>query len=195
LETQIEFNWMRGFTVDFNPETGMSKTAISTKRYLSDMEGMFADEKALKRAIENKNDLVYEFYNIGAPEKPCDLSFGTSVTYPGKVANEFFMTKGHFHTVLETAEVYYCLRGDGYILLENPEGDWSAQELAPSVSAYIPPRYAHRSINTGKVPLITFYAFRGDAGHDYSSIEKKGFQKLMVEKDGKAEIVDNPKWK
>jgi glucose-6-phosphate isomerase len=132
---------------------------------------------------------------MGAPENDSDLAFGSSITYPGKVGNEYFMTKGHFHTILATAEVYYCLSGEGYMLLESPEGDWSAQPLSPGVMVYVPPRYAHRSINTGTVPMVTFFCFRGDAGHDYGTIETKGYRKLIVEQDGKPVVVDNPKWK
>ena len=29
----------------------------------------------------------------------------------------------HFHTRLETSEVYYTLSGEGYMVMENPEGD------------------------------------------------------------------------
>ena len=82
------------------------------------------------------------------------------------------------------------------MLLENPEGDWSAQELTAGKMVYVPPRYAHRSINVGTTdPLVTFFCFRGDAGHDYGTIETKGYRKLLVEVDGKPQIVDNPKWK
>ena len=191
-----KFNWLQGFIIDFDLKTGLSKSgAESSKRYVSSMRGMYADEAATEEMIKNGDPLVYEFYEMGAPEKDSDLAFGASITYPGKVGNEYFMTKGHFHTVLETAEVYYCLSGEGYMLLESPEGDWSAQPLKPGVMVYVPPRYAHRSINTGSVPLVTFFCFRGDAGHDYGTIETKGYRKLLVEKDGKVEIVDNPKWK
>jgi glucose-6-phosphate isomerase len=56
-------------------------------------------------------------------------------------------------------------------------------------------RYAHRSINTGKTPLVTFFVFRGDAGHNYATIETKGYRKLVVEgTDGKPQMIDNPKW-
>ena len=58
-----------------------------------------------------------------------------------------------------------------------------------------PKRYAHRTVNTGNTPLITFFAFRGDAGHDYGTIETKGYRNMIVEKDGKAVTVPNPKWK
>ena len=77
---------------------------------------------------------------------------------------------------------------------ENPEGDIEIREMNPGVSVYVPPRYAHRSINTSDIePLISFYTFRADAGHDYKTIETKGFRKLVVEKDGKPELIDNPK--
>ncbi len=191
-----KFNWLQGFVIDFDLTTGLSKSgAESSKRFVSSMRGMYADEAATEEMIKNGDPLVYEFYEMGAPEKDSDLAFGASITYPGKVGNEYFMTKGHFHTILATAEVYYCLSGEGYMLLESPEGDWSAQPLKPGVMVYVPPRYAHRSINTGSVPMVTFFCFRGDAGHDYGTIETKGYRKLLVEKDGKVEIVDNPKWK
>ena len=38
------------------------------------------------------------------------------------------------------------------------------------------------------------FVFRADAGHEYGTIEKKGFRKLVVEQDGKPVIVPNPKW-
>jgi len=137
---------------------------------------------------------VYEFYELGAPGDPGDLAPGASITYPGKVGDEYFMTKGHFHTVIGTAEVYYTLSGEGYLLCENPEGDWAAFGLSPGKMVYVPKRYAHRSVNTGSAPLVTFFAFRADAGHDYGTIERKGFRKLIVERGGKPEIIDNPKW-
>ncbi|MDK2810964.1 MAG: glucose-6-phosphate isomerase, archaeal [Petroclostridium sp.] len=186
---------IKPFTMYFDLKNGMSNERSSTKRYLSNMKGMFADEAALERMLKNGDPLVYEFYELGLPETPGELLFGTSITYPGKVGNEYFMTKGHFHTILDTAEVYYCLSGKGYMLMENPEGNWDVQELTPGKAVYVPPRYAHRSINAGNEPLVTFFVFRADAGHDYGTIETKGYRKLIVEKDGKVEIVDNPKWK
>ena len=190
-----KFNWEKGFIVDFNLMTGLSETAESSKRTVSSMRGMYADDSATEKLIAVGDPLVYEFYELGAPDTQGDLAFGSSIVYPGKVGSEYFMTKGHFHTILETAEVYYCLQGHGYMLLENPEGDWSAQELTPGKIVYVPPRYAHRSINVGNTPLITFFCFRGDAGHDYGTIETKGYRKLLIEKDGELHIVDNPKWK
>ena len=106
------------------------------------------------------------------------------------------MTKGHFHEILETAEVYYTLSGEGYMLMETPEGEWRAEPLSPGRALYVPPRWAHRSINTGREPLVTFFVFRSDAGHDYGTIEQKGYRRLVVEgPDGRPQIVENPKWR
>lgn len=183
------------FSIYFDLKNGLSNDKKPTQRFLSNMKGMFADDKALEEILKNGNPMAYEFYELGLPETPGDLLFGTSIVYPGKVGNEYFMTKGHFHTILDTAEVYYCLSGKGYMLMENPEGDWDAQYMEAGNAVYVPKRFAHRSVNVGTEPLITFFVFRSDAGHDYGTIETKGYRKLIVEKDGKPEIVDNPKWK
>jgi glucose-6-phosphate isomerase len=81
------------------------------------------------------------------------------------------------------------------MLMENPEGDVQVEEFVPGRAVYVPGRYAHRSINTSPdEPLITFFAFPGDAGHDYGTIETKGFRKIVVDRGGAPELVDNPRW-
>ena len=189
-------DFIRGCTIDFDMNTGLSKTVDTGKRSLSQMKGMFADEAAFKKMLETDDPIVYEFHGLPLPETEGDLSFGCSILNPGKVGDEYYFTKGHFHTILETGEVYYCLKGHGYMLLENPEGDWSAHELKAGEAVYVPKRYAHRSINVSPdEQLITFFVYRADAGHNYGSIEEKGYRKLLVERNGKPTIIDNPNWK
>jgi glucose-6-phosphate isomerase len=185
---------IKPFSLYFSLNNGLSNTKPSLKRNLSKMKGMYADEHAFNSMLENNDPLLYEFYELGVPELPGNLAFGTSIVYPGKVGNEYYMTKGHFHTILDTSEVYYCLGGKGYMLMESPEGEVAIEEFTPGKAVYVPGRYAHRSINIGDEPLITFYVFRADAGHDYGSIETKGFKKIVVEQDGKPTVIDNPKW-
>ena len=184
----------RGFVLDFDMKTGLSKGFAATKRLLSQMRGMYADEAAFEKLLQKNDPLVYEFHEMAAPEHAGDMAAGTSILYPGKVGKEYYMTKGHFHMILDTAEVYYCLAGRGYMLTENSSGEWAAHELYPGAMVYVPKGYAHRSINTGDTALVTFFAFRADAGHDYGTIEDRGFRKLIIEEGGKALIVDNPKW-
>ncbi len=182
--------------VNFDLKTGLSPDRPSIQRRLSAMAGMFSDDAHYAAALAREDALIYEFYDLGIPEQEGDIAFGTSITYPGRIGDEYYMTKGHFHTILHTGEVYYCLRGEGMMLMENPEGDWEAQPLGAGASVYVPPRYAHRSINVSSTePLVTFFAFRADAGHDYGTIESKGFRKLVKDNAGRPEISDNPKWK
>ncbi|MCC8166264.1 MAG: glucose-6-phosphate isomerase [Planctomycetes bacterium] len=165
------------------------------ERNLSGLDGLFQDTNARTALLAGGDVIVYEVYTLDRPETSGELATGTSIVYPGKVGNEYFMTKGHFHTVLDTAETYLCLSGHGYMLMESPEGEWELAEFLPGRAVYVPGRYAHRSINISPdQPLVTYFSFRADAGHDYATIETKGFRKLVVEKDGKPEVVDNPRW-
>jgi len=165
-------------------------------RKLSSMKNQYLDEKSYGEMLAKEDCLLYEVYEKLVPELEGELLQGMSIVHPGKVGNEYFMTKGHFHSILNTAEFYYCVKGNGYMMMENPEGGWAAEELLPNTVLYVPGRWAHRSINVkSDEDLITIFAYPATAGHDYATIETKGFRKLIIEKDGKPAIVDNPKWK
>lgn len=165
-------------------------------RRLSSMHGQFVDQQAYAAMLAQEDVLLYEVYEIVRPHLAGELLHGTSIVHPGKVGAEYFMTKGHFHAELETAEIYYCLQGEGMMVMETPEGEWAVQELRPGKVLYVPPRWAHRSINTGQnQALITFFVYPGHAGHDYASIERHGFRKLVVERDQRPHVVDNPNWR
>jgi glucose-6-phosphate isomerase len=185
-------------SVPFNLISGKVPEQIKTPnvRKLSDLKGIFSDDEAFRRLLEKNDPIVYEFYDMGLPEKESELAFGTSIVYPGTVGDELFMTKGHFHTILDTAEVYYCLQGHGLMMMESSEGEVEYQEMRPGEVVYVPGRYAHRSINLSlSQKLVTFFVFRADAGHNYWSIEETGFRKLVISSDGSFKVVDNSKWK
>ena len=158
------------------------------ERHLSAMGEMYEDQEAVKAAGD---PVIYKVYEKKIPELAGELQWCMSVTLPGKIGREYYMTKGHYHAVRDTAEIYLCVRGQGYMLMETEDGKVDAQEMRPDVAVYVPARWAHRSINTGDEPLISFCVYPGDAGHDYGTIETEGFRKRIVEIDGKAAIVDN----
>lgn len=163
-------------------------------RRLSSMKGQYADQRSYEAMLVKEDTVLYEVYEIHRPEVSGELLHGTSIVHPGKVGDEYFMTKGHFHAVLDTAEIYYCLQGEGMMVMETPEGDWAVEELRPGKVLYVPPRWAHRSVNTSdKEDLVTFFIYPAHAGHDYGTIESQGFRKLVVERDNKPCIVDNPR--
>jgi len=165
------------------------------QRRLSALKGQFLDQETYQRMLDKEDTLIYEVYEIKRPEVEGEFLMGISIVHPGKVGREFNMTKGHYHTVIDTAEIYYCLRGEGYMVMETPEGETSVEALAPGSVLYVPPRWAHRSVCTSRLEdLVTFFAYPGNAGHDYGTIEQKGFRKLVLDSANGIEIVDNPRW-
>ncbi|MCI5956402.1 MAG: glucose-6-phosphate isomerase [Clostridiales bacterium] len=194
-EKKAALDWSRGCCIDFDFQTGRSALAPAGKRRLSEMRGLFLDGEALEAQIAKEDRIIYEYHALDIPQTPGDLSFGFSILQPGKIGDEYYFTKGHFHSILNTAEIYSCTRGHGYLLLENKEGDSRAIEMLPGRIGYVPKGYAHRSVNVSPdEPFVTLFAYRADAGHDYATIETTGFRKLMVERDGAPVLMDNPKW-
>jgi glucose-6-phosphate isomerase len=164
-------------------------------RKLSSMKGQYLNQVAYRDMLSQDDVLLYQVFELKRPEIEGELLHGISIIHPGKVGDEYFMTKGHYHTVLETAEIYYTLKGHGYMVMETPEGDSVVEKLVTGKVLYVPPRWAHRSVNVNsKEDLVMFFVYPGNAGHDYGTIETQGFKKLVVEKDGKPDIVDNPRW-
>lgn len=165
------------------------------ERHLSKMAGQYSDEEAYRALLDDEDVLLYEVYELNRPEAEGEIRHGISIVHPGKIGDEYFMTKGHFHEVLDTAELYFTLRGKGKMVMETPEGDWAVEELVAGSVLYVPPRWAHRSVNTDpQEDLVMFFAYPGNAGHDYATIETQGFRKLVLEVNGQARIVDNPRW-
>jgi len=163
------------------------------QRRLGQMAGMYEDAEAVRAALDAGDPVIYRVYEKKIPELAGELQWCMSVTLPGKIGREYYMTKGHYHEVRDTAEIYLCVGGTGYMLMETEDGQTSAVEMREDVALYVPARWAHRSINTGRVPLISFCVYPGNAGHDYGTIETEGFLKRIVEIDGKPTIIDNPR--
>lgn len=163
------------------------------QRRLSSLRGLFHAERACAQMVLS-DPLVYEVYEKRRPEIAGELLHGITILHPGRVGDEFFMTKGHYHSVRETAEIYYCLHGSGFLMMETEQGDWAAEEFSPGRVVYAPPCWAHRSINTGTGDLTLFFAYPGHSGHDYGTIEQRGFRKLVIQRNGRIAVVDNPRW-
>lgn len=182
------------FSIDL-PSGKPSRYELHTTRKLSAMDGQYLDTTAFKSLLEVEDKLLYEVFELSRPELPGELIHGVSIVHPGLVGEEFFMTKGHFHTVLDTSEIYSVLQGEGKMVMETPEGEWAVEHLTPGRICYVPPRWAHRSVNTNlNQDLITFFAYPGNAGHDYGTIENQGFRKLILHQNGQVIVADNPRW-
>ena len=159
-------------------------------RKLSDIVDVFQDKEAVKEALK-ENPIIYKVYNVQIPEESGHLQHCISIVYPGKIGNEYYMTKGHFHKIKDTAEIYLTLKGRGKLVMQTPDQKSKVLNMKEGSISYIPPYWAHRTVNTGDKPLIFFGVYRGDAGHNYGIIEEKGMSVIIVEEGDKTAIKNN----
>jgi glucose-6-phosphate isomerase len=168
----------------------------ATDRYvktLGDLRGFFHDGAGLEEMIGARGDEpVYEVIGYRKPDS--DLCFGTTVMYPGRVGSEYFMTRGHFHARRDRGEAYYTQSGSGILLLESRDGDVRTVDMRPGICAFIPPDWAHRSINTGPDKLVFTWFCATDAGHEYGEILERGMRVLVVDEGGTPAVVPNPRF-
>lgn len=141
-------------------------------------------------------ELSYEVFSTQKTDLPGALTVGTSVLEPGRIGEEYALTRGHLHRVANRAEMYFGLRGHGVMLLENVEGEVHALEIVPGSLVYVPGGWLHRSVNVGPDVLVTLFCFSADSGQNYEIVEQSGgFKKLVVD-DGHGgwTLKDNPRY-
>lgn len=151
-----------------------------TVRRISDLQDTFSDKPAISALVAAGDPVVYEVLQYDLPEEVGQLICCTTVLYPGSVADEYFMTKGHYHAVRATGEIYLGLSGQGFLLLMTEDGASSESVLSGGTVAYVPPGWAHRTVNTGDGPLVFFAVYPGQAGHDYGTIKQSGFTRRVL---------------
>ncbi|MGQ9508950.1 MAG: glucose-6-phosphate isomerase family protein [Thermodesulfobacteriota bacterium] len=188
--------FMRPFSLNLNFKTGeLLPHDRNNIRRLSDMKGMFYDSEAELKILEKEDPIIYSFSEKVLPEENGHLQLAVTRIYPGKIGAEYFMTKGHYHKRPDTSEVYLGLEGEGYLLIQTEKGEFDFIIIRPGTIGYIPPYWGHRMVNTGLGPFVFFAVYPGDAGHNYGDIERTGFIKILIERDGKPFLLDNPRWK
>lgn len=179
--------------VDFSTGT-LKDFDNKVERHLSDLKGMFSDNQSFETSLADENALVYEVFEKQVPEETGQLAHAVTRIYPGKVGSEYFMTKGHFHVKEPTAELYLGIKGQGGIILRDKDDKFQYFEMKAGSLVYVSPYWAHRTVNTAGEPFSFLAIYPAEAGHDYGSIEEKGFPKLVVEQDGQPNLIDNPKF-
>jgi glucose-6-phosphate isomerase len=174
---------------------GIYPYKVKVERYLKDLREYFLDRQKVEEMLSRgENPLIYIVYEINR-EGEGEFNVGCTIIYPGKIGDEYYFTKGHFHAKELTSEVYIGISGEGIILMQDRNGRTFAEGIGQGTVVYIPPGLAHRSINTGKNELVFLAIYPSEAGHDYETIMKTGFAKLVVERDGKPVLIDNPNYK
>ncbi|MCY4019980.1 MAG: cupin domain-containing protein [Chloroflexi bacterium] len=189
-------NLIEPFKTEIDFATGvLSPKRATLRRHLSDMSLMYADRDEAARILSDEGDrLIYEVQGVELPEEEGQIPHCTTRILPGRIGAEYHMTKGHYHARREQGEVYFGLSGRGYLLLQTDSGRTSEIEMVAGSAAYVPPYWAHRTVNIGDEDFVFFSVWEARAGHDYGTIERDGFQVLVVLRDGRPTVVANPKY-
>lgn len=171
--------------VAFDPESPRLGRGPVVVRRLSDLRGCYADTAAYEAALAQGDPVVYEVGSVEPAHGDGQLHTGLGILQPGRVGAEYAMTKGHLHAHRPAAEVYVGLRGEGAMLLEDEtSGDARLVPLRAGEMVYVPGHTAHRTVNTGTVPLVYLGIYPANAGHDYASIARSNFRNVVVERAG-----------
>lgn len=173
----------------FSDDNLIGEKVEKATRRLKDLKGIFHDEKVFSSMSEDT--LAYEVSSF-LPEKegtPGGLYFGITYLYPGKVGDEYFMTKGHFHAQVDRAEFYWGIKGEGMLIMMDQSRKVWAERVFPGSLHYIPGGIAHRVANTGNQLLSFGACWPSDAGHNYAEIAVNGFEKRLLDRNGIPNLI------
>ena len=153
-------------------------------RQLKDISGIFHDQDAFGELDCETIAYKVQMWNPVAEGTEGGLAFGRTIIMPGKVGDEYLMTKGHFHAKSDRAEFYWGVQGKGMLILMDRNRNTRAEEVYPGSLHYIGGDTAHRLANTGHEELVVGACWPSDSGHNYEEIALHGFSARLIEIEG-----------
>ena len=163
------------------------------EKHLRDLAGLYRDGAAYEAALAAHAGTPVYWVESSTPEEGRGaLTIGLSVLEPGRIGDEFAMTRGHLHAQPEFAELYYGIAGEGVMLLESVSGESRAVPIRAGVAVHVPGGWVHRSVNVGEQRLVTLFAYATEAGQDYGIIERAGGMQQLVVTDGEGGWTTRP---
>lgn len=155
------------------------------EKFLPDLRGLYRDAEAFEVLLAGDDGKPeYWVESSQTEDGPGGLIAGISVLEPGKVGDEYFMTRGHLHAKADRAELYVGMAGHGVMLLDTLDGDSKAIEVRPGEAVYVPGLWVHRSVNIGSSRFVTMFCYASDSGQNYELIERAGGMKQLVVEEG-----------
>jgi glucose-6-phosphate isomerase len=174
--------------VRLRPDAALGALAGGNDRYekaLRDLRGVYRDERAFEAVLKaDDGQPVYWVESSTLDSDDGALTVGVSSIRPGRIGDEYAMTRGHIHARQECAELYYGLSGHGVMLMETLAGETRAVEITPGVAVHVPGGWIHRSVNVGDELLTTLFCYSTTAGQDYGVIGDAGGMRMLVVGDG-----------
>ena len=149
-------------------------------RRLGDLAEIFRTTVPKNRADE----IVYRIYgDTSIDSEEAKLLYAVTVLEPGTVGDEYFMTRGHFHTKPERGEWMMTIRGQGELWLMDRQRNSRTESMTVGSVHNIDGRFAHRVVNTGNESLVFMVVWLSDCGHDYEASRDLGWpQRYAISK-------------
>jgi glucose-6-phosphate isomerase len=179
----------------FDSASGFLSRGTTIERRLSDLRGCFVDDDALERELAHGDPVVYSVTSVELGEGEGDLHYGMGTVMPGTVGAEYFLTKGHFHSKREAAEIYIGLSGAGALILEDESGFARTVPFGAGAIVTVPGNTAHRTINSGTTPLVYLGVYSAHAGHDYAAIATNNFALVAVRGAGGLDVRNRSEYR
>lgn len=181
-------------SVHLNPITGelTGEGVVETVRTVGDLAGIFSNEAAhlsLDPSIVAYRVQAYEPCPEGIEGAVC---LATTFLMPGRVGEEYFMTRGHYHANQDRPELEVTISGEGALFLMDQDRQIRIEMMSPGSVHPVPPGTAHRVANTGTEPLVFVSYWASETGHDYGTIREQGFSARLIEVDGKPTLFPVP---
>jgi len=162
---------------------------LRSVKTLGQLGGVFHDQKAW--LATNPATVVYtvQWQERVPQETEGGLFWGSTRIEAGRVGDEYFMTRGHFHAKRNRGEYYTTVQGEGMLMLMDENRLARVEIMFPGSLHYIPGYTAHRTINTGDKPFLFWACWPSDAGHDYGTIAAQHFSARVLQRNNVAEVV------
>lgn len=149
-----------------------------SRRTVGDLAGYWADESAAQAKAGEMLYVTQTWLPIEDGTEGAVL-WGNTTLYPGKVGDEHFMTRGHWHVKRDRGELVITVSGNGALVLMDEDRKAWTEVLTPGSTHWIDGHWAHRTVNTGTEPLVFLCAWPADCGHEYDAILREGFSLRM----------------
>ena len=110
---------------------------IYQQQVIKNIANIFLDQESLKMISSETTVYAIQFWLPVAEGIRGGLFFGTTTIMPGKVGNEYFMTKGHFHSQSDRAEFSWGVKVEGIVILMDLNRNIWAKEVYAESRHYI----------------------------------------------------------
>lgn len=158
-------------------------------RRLGELAQLFDNEDAFQSLDQSQVVYRVEAFKPIPQGTPGGLYFGTTFIEPGKVGDEYFMTKGHLHDKQDASEYYWGIQGQGVLILMDENRRCWGEHVTSGSLHFIPGNVAHRLANIGDSTLVVGACWLADAGHNYSTITQGGFAARLKSVEEEPKLV------